>query len=308
MVASASRDQTVRVFDIRAMKEYRVLKGHKKEVCCMSSVLPYPTSSDSSTAVTWHPVHPLLVSGGSEGAILHWDLATPEPSFAQPISPPRATLSQAHDSNVWSLAFHPLGHLLVSASNDHTTRFWSRERPGDSSSVFSGGGEKPPEVTDMSGQDEDDDAMVPGFSYRGAGSTWWGKDEDTGGEGYGAAGAGAGAGAGSGAGSGASYENGRKGGGYADSATADDFIPGFGATETSVTSRQSGPLPSQEDMYGTGGPDEWNRNGGGGGMDDWNRGGNGAGGLGAGAGAGGGNRQGRWGPRRGGGGSGGGRY
>lgn len=36
MVASASRDQTVRVFDIRAMKEYRVLKGHKKEVCCMS--------------------------------------------------------------------------------------------------------------------------------------------------------------------------------------------------------------------------------------------------------------------------------
>ncbi len=35
-VASASRDQTVRVFDIRAMKEFRVLKGHKKEVCCMS--------------------------------------------------------------------------------------------------------------------------------------------------------------------------------------------------------------------------------------------------------------------------------
>lgn len=33
-VASASRDQTVRVFDIRAMKEFRVLKGHKKEVCC----------------------------------------------------------------------------------------------------------------------------------------------------------------------------------------------------------------------------------------------------------------------------------
>ena len=34
LVASASRDQTVRVFDIRAMKEFRVLKGHKKEVCC----------------------------------------------------------------------------------------------------------------------------------------------------------------------------------------------------------------------------------------------------------------------------------
>ena len=35
LVASASRDQTVRVFDIRAMKEFRILKGHKKEVCCM---------------------------------------------------------------------------------------------------------------------------------------------------------------------------------------------------------------------------------------------------------------------------------
>lgn len=39
-------------------------------------------------------------------------------------------LEFAHDSNVWSLAFHPLGHLLCSASNDHTTRFWSRGRPG----------------------------------------------------------------------------------------------------------------------------------------------------------------------------------
>ena len=36
LLASASRDQTVRVFDIRAMKEFRVLKGHKKEVCCTS--------------------------------------------------------------------------------------------------------------------------------------------------------------------------------------------------------------------------------------------------------------------------------
>jgi polyadenylation factor subunit 2 len=34
MLASASRDSTVRVFDIRAMKEFRILRGHKKEVCC----------------------------------------------------------------------------------------------------------------------------------------------------------------------------------------------------------------------------------------------------------------------------------
>jgi WD40 repeat protein len=39
MVASASRDQTVRVFDIRAMREVQTLRGHKKEVCCTCRVL-----------------------------------------------------------------------------------------------------------------------------------------------------------------------------------------------------------------------------------------------------------------------------
>ena len=34
LLASASRDQTMRVFDIRPMKELVVLRGHKKEVCC----------------------------------------------------------------------------------------------------------------------------------------------------------------------------------------------------------------------------------------------------------------------------------
>ncbi|EFI28472.1 polyadenylation factor subunit 2 [Coprinopsis cinerea okayama7 len=178
LLATGSRDQTVRVFDIRALKEFRVLKGHKKEVC----------------AITWHPVHPVLVSGGSEGSILHWDLSsadmvdsTPAPAppntiakdrtssssvplftGTTPVSQPRAVLSQAHDSNVWSLTYHPLGHILVSGSNDHTTRFWSRERPGDKTSVFAAGGEKPPE--DMGGgegEGDEDDGMggmsVPGF-------------------------------------------------------------------------------------------------------------------------------------------------
>ena len=32
LLASASRDQTVRVFDIRSVKEWVVLRGHKNEV------------------------------------------------------------------------------------------------------------------------------------------------------------------------------------------------------------------------------------------------------------------------------------
>ncbi|KAH9483622.1 Polyadenylation factor subunit 2 [Psilocybe cubensis] len=264
MVASASRDQTVRVFDIRAMKEFRVLKGHKKEVC----------------SVTWHPVHPLLVSGGSEGAILHWDLSTPDDnSFTQAVSAPRATLSQAHDSNVWSVAFHPFGHLLASASNDHTTRFWSRERPGDATSVFSGGGEKPPEIVDMQGQEEEEDAMVPGFGAGGGGgnAAWWGKEED------------------GGAGGGPSDIGPRRGGGYPDHAE-EDFIPGFGGGPPADSRpRQNGYSSMAHDSYENSEKDEFGRDrdlnsgGGHGHSDDWGRGGGGGGGY---------NRGARFGPSR----------
>ena len=39
---------------------------------------------------------------------------------------------QAHESIVWCLAWHPVGHILTTGSNDHTVKFWSRNRPGDS--------------------------------------------------------------------------------------------------------------------------------------------------------------------------------
>jgi len=37
----------------------------------------------------------------------------------------------AHENSVWDLAWHPVGHILASGSNDHTTKFWCRQRPGD---------------------------------------------------------------------------------------------------------------------------------------------------------------------------------
>lgn len=103
-------------------------------------------------AIAWHPLHSdILVSGGSEGSIIHWSM---------PDAAPKEVLEYAHDSNVWSLAFHPLGHLLCSASNDHTTRFWSRGRPGGAADErgdrFHEGRDK---ATTGGGRDEDGSSL-----------------------------------------------------------------------------------------------------------------------------------------------------
>lgn len=245
------------------MKEYRILKGHKKEVCCKWQ---YPDSFENDLlkrliALAWHPLHPILVSGGSEGSILYWDTAAPEPpisAISASLAPPgpRATLSQAHDSNVWALSFHPLGHLLASASNDHTTRFWARERPGDATSNFSGGGEKPPTAPDGGdgGEgDDDDDMAVPGFAYMGAGAMqggappglgqWWGKDEEQQQT------------------SAVPYGSGVPGLAN-DMDSSEDMIPGFGRAAGDThgsngnSSQQNAPPPFRNDTYG--GSDEWN--------------------------------------------------
>ena len=40
-------------------------------------------------------------------------------------------MESAHDSFIWDLSWHPLGHVLVSCSSDHTSKFWCRNRPGE---------------------------------------------------------------------------------------------------------------------------------------------------------------------------------
>lgn len=262
-------------------------------------------------------MHPILVSGGSEGAILHWDLSSPTagtlapifptapsssttagtatspasqagPALSAPVPqiPPRATLSQAHDSNVWALTFHPLGHLLVSASNDHTTRFWARERPGDAASVFAPGGAKPAAAgpdddADGEQEDEDDALAVPGFgssaaSFAGAGvgGAWWNSADTLGGVVHGGLGTGAdddvvpGFGGGGG------------GGGFGGGGSE---VPGFGGGMASTGGYQNGPSMSSAAVMDGQGPrggqqaEDWAYRRGGG--DGGGRGGAGGGGY-----------------------------
>ncbi|XP_077867575.1 uncharacterized protein LOC100375879 [Saccoglossus kowalevskii] len=98
--ATCSDDGTVRIWDFIRCQEERICR-----------------------AIAWHPIHEnLFCSGGSDGAILFWQVG---------IDKEVGGMEQAHDGMVWSLAWHPLGHILCSGSNDHTTKFWTRNRPGD---------------------------------------------------------------------------------------------------------------------------------------------------------------------------------
>lgn len=139
LVATASRDQSIRIYDVRAMQELYVFRGHAKEVCSLA----------------WHPVHhDLLASGGSDGSLLHWSLRASNPTT------PLHTTEEAHESNIWSLAWHPLGHMLTSGSNDHSTRFWSRSRPGENTQEDAKG-EQQEERWDEWGDD-----AIPGLARR----------------------------------------------------------------------------------------------------------------------------------------------
>ncbi|KAE9620889.1 putative transcription factor WD40-like family [Lupinus albus] len=106
-VLTASKDQIVKLYDIRAMKELESFRGHQKDV----------------TALAWHPFHEeYFVSGSYDGSIFHWLVGHETPQIE---------VTSAHDNNVWDLAWHPIGYLLCSGSSDHTTKFWCRNRPGD---------------------------------------------------------------------------------------------------------------------------------------------------------------------------------
>lgn len=132
-LATSARDQTARVFDLRMMRDICLLRGHEKDV----------------STLAWHPVHSnLLSTGGGDGSLFHYLLDEPNtpPGHATSVAPydspdpstapaqaiyPAHKIPYAHDFAIWSLDWHPLGHILVSGSNDRITRFWTRGRPGD---------------------------------------------------------------------------------------------------------------------------------------------------------------------------------
>lgn len=79
---TGSRDATVKVHDIRMMKEFNVFQKHEDQV----------------TVVAWHPFkEELFASASHNGEIMYW-LAN---------SGHLHTISKAHATMIWGLAWHP---------------------------------------------------------------------------------------------------------------------------------------------------------------------------------------------------------
>lgn len=110
MLASASRDGTVRLWDAATGTTKRTLKGH----------------GNSVTAVAFSPNGQILASASSDGTVQLWDAAT---------GTAKQTL-KGHRGSVTAVTFSPNGQMLASASHDHTVRLWDAAA-GTNKDIFS---------------------------------------------------------------------------------------------------------------------------------------------------------------------------
>lgn len=115
-ILSGGKDQVIKMFDLRAMKEKFSYKGHAKEV----------------TSLCVHPhLGETFASGGGEGGVYIWQALNESPL---------CTIKEAHQKTIWSMDYHPVGHILCTGSIDNTVKFWIRKRPGDQEGLSTRGG------------------------------------------------------------------------------------------------------------------------------------------------------------------------
>lgn len=111
-LASASADNTVRIWDLRSWNPPKILQGHKGYVY----------------QVAICPTHPLLASAGQDGTLRFWNLETG--TLLQTI--------QVDNKAIRFLVFSPDGSLIISSGNNQQTVLWSvvdQENLGQSRSI-----------------------------------------------------------------------------------------------------------------------------------------------------------------------------
>jgi polyadenylation factor subunit 2 len=158
MLATCARDHTGRIFDLRMMRDVLLLKGHETgfstlawhpqhknllsvgfmDGCLSHYLLDEPnTPAESSnltasTAATGEKTAAMTISPTNVNITTVPPYETSDPSNAPSQSIyPTHRIPTAHEfSPLWTLSWHPLGHILASGGNDKMTRFWARARPG----------------------------------------------------------------------------------------------------------------------------------------------------------------------------------
>ena len=98
LLASASGDDTVRIWDVAARRQLATLTGHKGDV----------------NSVAFSPDGSALASAGDDRAVRLWDAATRKELAAL----------KGHGAAVRCAAFSPDGRLLASGGDDKTVRLW----------------------------------------------------------------------------------------------------------------------------------------------------------------------------------------
>jgi WD40 repeat protein len=101
LLASASADKRVKLWDVASGKEVRTLKGHMARV----------------TGLAFSPDGRRLVSAGADRTVRVWDTATGRQLRAL----------EGHQAPVTSVAFSPDGRHLASGSEDRAVRIWDAD-------------------------------------------------------------------------------------------------------------------------------------------------------------------------------------
>ena len=97
ILASGSRDNTVRLWNVSTREQIATLNGHSSEVL----------------SVAFTPDGTTLASGSNDGTVKLWDVATRE-----------STDTFEEHTKAVLLVFSPDGKILASGSNDNTVRLW----------------------------------------------------------------------------------------------------------------------------------------------------------------------------------------
>ncbi|WLE97026.1 MAG: trypsin-like peptidase domain-containing protein [Candidatus Electrothrix communis] len=109
-IVSASRDNTLRLWEVATGKEFTVLKGH----------------GDSVVSVAFSPDGKTIVSASADKTVRIWEVKTGR----------QLTSLLGHEDYVTSAAFSPDGKIIVSASWDKTVRFWEAKTGKQSASLL----------------------------------------------------------------------------------------------------------------------------------------------------------------------------